>query len=111
MDLTCRPEPWSGAARGPLHQMLACRPGAVVGAPPTPMLIPQSIDPASPARARDLAAQAWRACVTFGSRSLRDLDPRNGNDDSDNDDDDMPRPNAVVTVFPFLRFASRTLPA
>jgi hypothetical protein len=63
---------------------------------------------ASPTRARDLAAQAWRACVTFGSRSLRDLDPRTNDDD---DDDDMPRPNAVVTAFPFLRFASRTLPA
>jgi hypothetical protein len=73
------------------------------------MLMPHSIDAASPARALDLAAQAWRACMTFGSRSLRDLDPRQ---DRDDDDDDLPRPNAVVVaVFPSLRLAPRPLPA
>jgi hypothetical protein len=71
------------------------------------MMMPESNE-ASPTRARDLAAQAWRACVTFGSRSLRELDTQNRDDD---DDDDLPRPNAVVTLFPLLRFASRSLSA
>ncbi|MGK4007496.1 hypothetical protein WMF31_33050 [Sorangium sp. So ce1036] len=60
----------------------------------------------SPGRARDLAEQARRAWTLFGSRSPRRRDERR-----DDDDDDLPRPSAVVTLFPLLRLGASPLPA
>ncbi|XXX78053.1 hypothetical protein WMF30_04695 [Sorangium sp. So ce134] len=64
-------------------------------------------DDTSPGRARDLAAQARRAWMLFGSRSRRGRDGRR----DDDDDDDLPRPNAIVALFPLLSFAVAPLPA
>ncbi|WP_437677586.1 hypothetical protein [Sorangium sp. So ce131] len=61
----------------------------------------------SPGRARDLAEQARRAWTLLGSRSRRGRDGRR----DDDDDDDMPRPNAIVTLFPLLGLGVAPLPA
>ncbi|XXT20757.1 hypothetical protein WME94_04210 [Sorangium sp. So ce429] len=61
----------------------------------------------SPGRARSLAEQARRVWVLFGSRSRRGRDGRR----DDDDDDDLPRPSAIVTLFPLLGLAALPLPA
>ncbi|WP_437928417.1 hypothetical protein WMF37_03990 [Sorangium sp. So ce291] len=61
----------------------------------------------SPGRARSLAEQARRAWVLFGGRSRRGRDGRR----DDDDDDDLPRPSAIVTLFPLLGLAVLPLPA
>ncbi|MGK3967022.1 hypothetical protein WMF38_22965 [Sorangium sp. So ce118] len=61
----------------------------------------------SPRRARSLAEQARRAWVLFGGRSRRERDGRR----DDDDDDDLPRPSAIVTLFPLLGLAALPLPA
>ncbi|WP_437636346.1 hypothetical protein [Sorangium sp. So ce854] len=53
----------------------------------------------SPGRARDLAEQARRAWTLFGAGSRRG---RDGRRDDDDDDDDLPRPSAIVTLFPLF---------
>ncbi|WP_437653972.1 hypothetical protein [Sorangium sp. So ce1182] len=63
----------------------------------------------SPGRALGLAEQARRAWVLLGGRSRRGRDGRR--DDDDDDDDDLPRPSAIVTLFPLLGLAVLPLPA
>ncbi|WP_437610775.1 hypothetical protein WMF20_03835 [Sorangium sp. So ce834] len=71
-----------------------------------PDMMPHGDDTA-PGRARDLAAQARRAWMLFGSRSRRGRDGRR----DDDDDDDLPRPNAIVALFPLLSLVASPLPA
>ncbi|WP_437781525.1 hypothetical protein [Sorangium sp. So ce1097] len=59
----------------------------------------------SPKRARDLAEQARRAWTLFGAGSRRGRDGRR----DDDDDDDLPRPSAIVTLFPLFGLASSPL--
>ncbi|WP_437623646.1 hypothetical protein [Sorangium sp. So ce1151] len=61
----------------------------------------------SPGRALGLAEQARRAWVLLGGRSRRERDGRR----DDDDDDDLPRPSAIVTLFPLLGLAVLPLPA
>ncbi|WP_433933270.1 hypothetical protein AB3662_03370 [Sorangium cellulosum] len=62
----------------------------------------------TPGRARELAEQARRAWTMFGARSRRG---RDGRRDDDDDDDDLPRPSAIVTLFPLLGLGTSPLPA
>ncbi|WP_165373780.1 MULTISPECIES: hypothetical protein [Sorangium] len=45
--------------------------------------------------------------MLFGSRSRRGRDGRR----DDDDDDDLPRPNAIVALFPLLSLVASPLPA
>ncbi|WP_437734887.1 hypothetical protein [Sorangium sp. So ce1335] len=72
-----------------------------------PDMMPLGSD-TTPGRARDLAEQAWRAWTLFGARSRRG---RDGRRDDDDDDDDLPRPSAIVTLFPLFARSSSPLPA
>ncbi|WP_155798645.1 hypothetical protein [Sorangium cellulosum] len=44
----------------------------------------------------------------FGARSRRG---RDGRRDDDDDDDDLPRPSAIVTLFPLLGLGALPFPA
>lgn len=71
-----------------------------------PDMMPLGSD-TSPGRARDLAEQARRAWTLFGAGSRRGRDGRR----DDDDDDDLPRPSAIVTLFPLFGLAAPPLPA
>jgi hypothetical protein len=58
----------------------------------------------APARALDRGATARRTWLLFGARSRGAR-----RDDRDDDDDDLPRPNAIATLFPFLRVPPQPL--
>jgi hypothetical protein len=61
----------------------------------------------APAPAFDLGATARRTWLLFGARSRSGRGARR----DDDDDDDLPRPNAIATLFPFLRIPPQPLPA